>query len=136
MPVQNTIGIDALLPLERSNVDLYYELSKTINDNVKQNLKMLLYTAPGERIMVPAYGVGLKNFLFENFPEIDIAQRIQDQVRTYLPQIRILSLAVQRGDQLAIKKVGQANTLTVQITYEIYGYNVRDTLVTVDKLPG
>ena len=97
---------------------------------------MLLYTAPGERIMVPEYGVGLRRFLFENFPEIEIAQKIQEQVKIYLPQVRILSLTVQRGDQQVIKKVGQANTLVVSITYEIFGYNLRDTLTTVDKLAG
>ena len=136
MPTENTIGIDALIPLERSNVDLFYELIKNINDSVKQNLRMLLYTAPGERIMVPEYGVGLRRFLFENFPEIEIAQKIQEQVKIYLPQVRILSLTVQRGDQQVIKKVGQANTLVVSITYEIFGYNLRDTLTTVDKLAG
>ena len=36
-------------------------LIKTVKDNVKQNLKMLLFTAPGERVMLPDYGVGLKN---------------------------------------------------------------------------
>ena len=136
MPTENAIGIDALIPLERSNVDLFYELIKNINDSVKQNLRMLLYTAPGERIMVPEYGVGLRRFLFENFPEIEIAQKIQEQVKIYLPQVRILSLTVQRGDQQVIKKVGQANTLVVSITYEIFGYDLRDTLTTVDKLAG
>jgi hypothetical protein len=31
---------------------------------VKQNMKMVLLTSPGERVMIPEYGVGLKRFLF------------------------------------------------------------------------
>ena len=71
------IGLDAKLPLLVDDVYSFYGLNKTVKDNVKQNLKMLLFTAPGERVMLPDYGVGLKNYLFENDPEIYIIEKIR-----------------------------------------------------------
>ena len=37
-----TSGIDALLPLETTQTDHFYALSKTVQENIKQNVKMLL----------------------------------------------------------------------------------------------
>ena len=60
-----TFGYDAVIPLNQDTSDLFYELHKTLKSKIQQNLRMLLYTSPGERIMIPNYGVGLKRFLFE-----------------------------------------------------------------------
>tara|TARA_Y100001937_G_C7113404_1_gene328929 strand:- start:67 stop:483 length:417 start_codon:yes stop_codon:yes gene_type:complete len=130
-----TNGIDAALPLQEDNVDLFYKLHKNLKDNIKQNLKMLLYTAPGERIMVPEYGVGLRNFLFEQSPEDDIKEAIFEQVAIYVPQVEILSLEVSRAEDREIAKVGQSNTLTINLVYEINGFNVRDSIIAVDSSP-
>jgi phage baseplate assembly protein W len=132
----SALGIDAALPLERSDSDFFYTLTKNIKDNTKQNVKMLFFTAPGERIMFPNYGVGLRNFLFENSPELDIKNRIRSQVRTYLNnKITILELNVEKGKANSINKTGQPNTLTVEMTYQINGYNIRDTVIAVENLP-
>ena len=42
-----------------------YGLNKTILETIKQNLKMLLLTNPGERIMNSDFGVGVRVFLFQ-----------------------------------------------------------------------
>ena len=83
------IGLDASLPLRSSPSYGYYVLTVTIKENVKQKLKMLLYTAPGERVMIPKYGVGVKRYLFENANEIEylLVEKIKDQVSKYLPEI-------------------------------------------------
>ena len=88
--MQGTIGLDAKLPLTEDRTDLFYGLTKTIKENTIQKIKMLLLTAPGERIMIPDYGVGLRNFLFENTPEFSIREKITRQVATYLPEIQIV----------------------------------------------
>ena len=44
-----------------------FQLVKSLKQNIKQNLKMLLLTIPGERVMEPNFGVGLKTYLFSNF---------------------------------------------------------------------
>ena len=80
------VGLDAALPLTKDPDDGFYTLTKTVKQNTQQKVKMLMLTAPGERIMVPDYGVGLRNFLFENTPEFEIFSRIKEQVATYLPR--------------------------------------------------
>lgn len=56
------------LPVSRNSIDGFTML-KDFNRVVKQNLKMLLLTNPGERVMIPSFGVGLKRMIFENFDD-------------------------------------------------------------------
>ena len=58
-------GISIKLPLSLDPDD-GYKLNKTLKEVARQNLKMLVLTAPGERIMIPEFGVGIRNYLFEN----------------------------------------------------------------------
>ena len=98
---------------------------------------MLLFTSPGERIMFPEYGVGLRRFLFENTPEAAIATAINRQVKKYmLNQITITSLKIERGSKKMTSIVGQPNLLTIEMIYIINGYNIRDSIVVTDTLPG
>lgn len=132
-----TNGIDALLPLEHDQTDSFYTLSKNVQESTKQNIKMLLFTSPGERIMFPEYGVGLRRFLFENTPEAAIATAINRQVKKYmLNQITITSLKIERGSKKMTSIVGQPNLLTIEMIYIINGYNIRDSIVVTDTLPG
>ena len=63
-------GLSPKLPLRRDFED-GYSMNKNYREMVKQNVKMLLLTAPGERIMDPEFGIGLQTFLFENSLIID-----------------------------------------------------------------
>ena len=85
-------GLSVKLPLTLSSVFGAYNLNTTFEELARQNLKMLVLTAPGERIMDPNFGVGLKGYLFEmNMPGTyaEISSRIQSQVSQYLDYIRI-----------------------------------------------
>ena len=69
-----------------------YDLITNYEDLARQNLKMLVLTNPGERIMDVNFGVGLKGFLFEqNTPSTysDIDARIREQAAIYLPFLEI-----------------------------------------------
>jgi hypothetical protein len=120
------IGYDASLPLRYDPIDGFYVLNKTVNSNVKQNLKMLILTAPGERVMLPEYGVGLRHYLFENNPEREIMSKIQEQMIRYLPELQVLSAQVKK-DQDIPNRFGQRNTLFVRIVYKIPGVDVIQT---------
>lgn len=128
-------GIDALLPLTKDRNDLFYTMSKNINESMRQNLKMLFYTTPGERVMIPEYGVGLRNFLFEQAPEVDIINRINEQIDFFLPEINILSLNVLKSTDKDVLKTGQKNSLNIELVYEIRGINLRDSITFVDSDP-
>ena len=69
-----------------------YAMNTGFVELVIQNFKMLLLTIPGERMMDPSFGVGLKTFLFEpNVIKVhgDIHARIVRQAEKYLPAIEI-----------------------------------------------
>jgi phage baseplate assembly protein W len=66
-------------------------------EQVKQNFKILLLTAPGERLTDSNFGVGLKNYLFELANEqtySKVRNRIQEQTAQYMPYITIQDLRV------------------------------------------
>ena len=66
-------------------------------EQVKQNFRILLLTAPGERLTDSNFGVGLKNYLFELANEqtySKVRNRIQEQAAQYMPYITIQDLRV------------------------------------------
>jgi phage baseplate assembly protein W len=68
------------------------KLITNFSDLVEQNLKNLLLTIPGERVMDPTFGVGLATYLFEPNDPItyaDIQAKIQQQVQKYMPFVQI-----------------------------------------------
>ena len=72
-----------------------YENLQTIERVALQNLKMLCLTAPGERCMDPNFGVGIRNYLFEqNVPSTHskIKTRIIRQVGEYMPFLEIVEV--------------------------------------------
>ena len=82
------------LPLVLDSRDGYAML-KSLRKVIKQNLKMLILTNPGERVMEPDFGVGLKRYLFENYGtgvEGLIDTKIREQVSIYLPAVKIIQV--------------------------------------------
>ena len=121
-------GFSPLLPLQRSDEDGYYALTKTIASNTKQNLKNLLLTSPGERVMIPDFGVGLKHFLFKNVHESlesDLSSRIHEQVEKYLPYIRIENVEFTRHEP-QYETAQTQNRLDIQIYYSVPEFNFSD----------
>jgi len=83
-----TAGLAPHLPITTSRADLIQDYETL----VIQNLKMLLLTSPGERIMDVNFGVGLRKFLFEindNITYERIASKIREQVSNYMPFVEV-----------------------------------------------
>jgi uncharacterized protein len=121
-------GISPQVPLVYDYVDGPYRLNKTIGQTLKQNFKNLILTSPGERIMEPEFGVGLRRFLFENIDGdimADIVSRIKEQTGTYIPAINLVSIDFITSDEDATLATNQ---ITVAITYDILPANARDEL--------
>jgi phage baseplate assembly protein W len=94
-------GYSVKLPLSVSSVDGPYALNKNLTNVVKQNIKMVVFTSPGERIMDNYFGVGIRNYLFEPLTDItksNIRDRIIKQINRYLPFVNITSLGVYSND--------------------------------------
>jgi len=84
-------GITPKLPFVLDEND-GIKLVKNFPDLVEQNLKNLILTIPGERMMDPLFGVGLAQFLFEkNNPATytEIRAKVNQQVTKYMPFVRI-----------------------------------------------
>jgi phage baseplate assembly protein W len=111
------------LPLARDVGD-GYGMIKSFKTMIRQNFKMLLLTSPGERVMEPNFGVGLKKYLFENFNESVFAKIERDifsQTQTYLPVININEIRFNTA-------LMDENQLGIQIRYSIPNLNIQDLL--------
>ena len=112
------------LPIQFDNGNLSSFEEAEIKELIKQNMKMILLTIPGERIMLPKFGVGIQRFLFElettEF-SAELSGLIQEQVSTYLPPVTILDIT---PDTTNVDR----NTLGLKISYEIDFLNARETL--------
>ena len=87
-------GLSPKLPLTYDEGEGYL-MNKKFAEVILQNLKMLLLTSPGERIMEPDFGVGLKRYLFEqNVGAVhgEIHAKIKSQVGIYIPSLQILKI--------------------------------------------
>ena len=60
-----------------------FHMIDSLKVNIKQNLKMLILTNPGERVMTPNFGVGIRKYLFEVVSDevyAEIDSKIKQQV--------------------------------------------------------
>ena len=76
------------LPIQRDSAD-GFRMLKDFRKLIAQNLKMLVLTNPGERVMEPEFGVGMKRYLFQNFSEnvyAEIDGKIREQILKNSPQ--------------------------------------------------
>ena len=112
------VGISPKLPLNEN-----FELNKTIDEAMHQNVKMVLLTSPGERVGIPDFGVGLRRFLFEQLTDFTlgkIEERIRSQILTYVPGVivnRVFIDSVLSNPGL----IGYAeNHISIIINYTVY----------------
>ena len=118
------IGIGPKLPISKDDIDGHYVLIKTLSEEIQQNLKHLVMTNPGERVMDIQFGVGIRRFLFEQMvpqTEEKIDVKIRSQVKKYLPFVKINSI---RFDQDEFR-----NLLGVAITYNVPSLDKGDMLL-------
>ena len=102
---------------------------KNYNELATQNLKMLVLTIPGERIMDPEFGVGLKTYIFQqNHPNThaEISSKIYSQVARYLPFINIDDLIF--GGDGPIDDPFDSNVLYLRIMFTIVPLQLSSTL--------
>ena len=126
-------GFSAVIPLQISEEDGHYALTKTLGENAKQNLKNLLLTNPGERVMLPEFGVGISTILFENREssiEAVITDKIESQVARWLPFIKLNNVDYNRFSPSYESQ--SKNMLEIKIFYTIPSINFHD-LLTINK---
>jgi phage baseplate assembly protein W len=112
------MSFTAQLPLNKTRNGTYTNIDNQV-EFIKQNVKNLLLTNPGERIMIPEFGVGLRRFLFENANsdvKPAVKERIQSQFDNYLPTVELIDVKVEIQD----------NSMLVKVFYNLINFNIQD----------
>tara|TARA_B100000424_G_C22862302_1_gene459476 strand:+ start:253 stop:696 length:444 start_codon:yes stop_codon:yes gene_type:complete len=111
------VGID--YPFHKSSgVEGWFKSTDTTIKAVKNNIKLLLLTTKGERLMQPTLGLNLRRFLFEQFTDetrIAIENDIVDTFRLFLPFVEIKDLVIEMEETDSIGK----NKLTISVLFNI-----------------
>ena len=116
---EETVGIQ--FPLDMTSGVSGYELSD-LQNSVRFNIKNIILTNPGERIMLPDFGVGVNAMLFElsSFDLLDLLQqRINQQIRQYAPYVTILELIIEPISE---------NALNIRLKYEVDFAEILDSI--------
>ena len=119
--VKDTTDFDAhaygiTLPIKRGNTG-YFEQAYTSFEQAKANLKNLLSTRKGERIMQPEFGTGLHELLFEPLNdnlEKRLTETITESVNFWLPYVTIDEIDVDMSDELKDR-----NTATLNLKFTV-----------------
>lgn len=97
----NDFAYGITLPIQITNVA--FNQSFTAAEQVKSNLKNLLMTKRGERVMQPQFGSELHETLFEQIDD-DISERIEGAIETaistWMPYITIESIDIDISSEL------------------------------------
>tara|TARA_R110000824_G_scaffold131617_4_gene293801 strand:- start:210 stop:593 length:384 start_codon:yes stop_codon:yes gene_type:complete len=110
-------GLSPKLPVTKDPVD-GFALTHTFKEMIHQNFKNLILTSPGERVMDPNFGVGIRSFLFQQmstFVFSDIEERIMTQVSLYIPFVQVTNIWFNNPSE----SEEFANVLDIRIEYLI-----------------
>ena len=121
-------GFSPHLPLTIDPVD-GYALTKTYKEVISQNLKNLVLTAPGERMMIPEFGVGIRRFLFEQNiapTHQEIISRISQQTSRYMPFLKIKTVIISPYPE--VDDIADLNEIKIEIRYMVESLNIQDAL--------
>jgi len=94
-------------------------------EDIRQSLRILFSTTPGERVMLPLYGSALDSFVFagmDNTLQTHMKSVIQDAILNFEPRIVLEAIDV-RPDQHV------DGVLKITLTYLIRSLNSRSNMV-------
>jgi len=101
-------------------------LTTSLLEVIKQNFKNLVLTNPGERVMLPDFGVGIKRYLFEMNDAVtqsSIQSKIGEQVKKYMPFLSLDNIQF-----LSTNDMFDAGTVNIRIFYHVSPLEAADVL--------
>ena len=100
--------------------------------DIKESLNILLSTAPGERIMQPGYGCGLKHLVFESISE-SLMTQIRDMVERAIlffeTRIDVEKVSITNGSDTMDIHQSYDGVLKINVDYRIRQTNSRSNIV-------
>ena len=101
------VAVGVSLPFDGEAV---FNSTYSTKEQIKSNMLNVLLTEPGERVLEPEFGVGLKLLLFEqNVDQELVKSRINDQINIYIPEIELA--------EVNLNFQPDEHTLFIAITY-------------------
>ena len=100
--------------------------------DVKQAIRIILGTEPGERVMRPDFGTPLRGFVFElmNTTNFEMIRSCVEQaLQHWEPSIDVLRVVVQPGGAGSAYERTRTGRLDIEIDYCIRTTNTKDNLV-------
>jgi|TARA_B100000212_G_C27367851_1_gene531117 hypothetical protein len=97
----NDYAVGLSLPLKNGDGG-FFEQNFTTFEQARSNLKNLLLTKKGERVLQPNFGSGLQDLLFEPIDdefEGKLVDTVTEAVQTWLPYINIEDIDVNMNDE-------------------------------------
>lgn len=114
------------LPIERGN-NGYFAQGRDILTQVKSNLKNLILTRKGERLMQPEFGCDVYLLLFEPLTSdnlVEIKTSIESAIKTWLPYVSV--------DDVDVEQDLDRNSIYVTLTFSIRtGAYITDSITLV-----
>jgi len=94
-------------------------------EDIQESLGILLETVPGERVLQPSYGCGLKRLVFEQVSEstiTEIKDLIERAVLFFEPRISLTHIEVDAGQVYE-------GLITIRLDYTVRLTNTRSNMV-------
>ena len=109
------------------NVEGVFPLSYTTKEQVKSNLINLLLTSPGERLMNPEFGIGIRQYLFEQVIDKEfLKNKITDGAQTYIPEIEIDDVFIKREN---LTTTPELHTVRISLYYKVLADRSTDAIL-------
>lgn len=122
-PAQAFLGVGWAFP---PNVDADGGMTEAVyEEDIRQAIRIILGTNPGERVMRPDFGAGLNQFVFEPVNNTTLARvktRVEEALIAFEARIELLEVAVAAERPLR-------NRLLIDITYRLRATNAVANLV-------
>lgn len=115
---RKAIGID--LPL---NGNAVFKPNYQTKDAIKSGLINFFLTNPGERYLNPLFGGGLREFIFEQIADDNIAtldENTRNKIEDFFPSIQII--------ELKVLQTPNTNQIVITFKYLIKNTNIEDEL--------
>ena len=121
------MGINLKFPL-RSYRRGSFEMNNTTTAAVRENIKILLMTVKGERVVNPGIGTNIPTLMGQLFEQVDtgemeakIGAEITTALEAWMPEVKMLSINVYTQDTVPGGTALNPNDILVRMDYEYSG---------------
>ena len=124
LPQNDKVAVGVTFPFDGPAV---FNQSFTTKEQVKSNLINLLLTSPGERLMNPTFGVGIRNLLLEQtIDKEQVKNRIIDGAQSYIPEINITDVFIKREN---FETTPEIHTVRISVYYKVLADRSNDAIL-------